>query len=192
LIFESHLIGFGPGVNVQDLTLGGNLEQCPRCGGVAELPEGRFNLVGDTIEVLEATPLTRARLSQLADLLDRARRGDISEDELADEIAQEDGFDRLAALLRRATPRMRHALILLLIFVVQTIATHELEGHLWGDTATSGEVKQDLSTLTQELRDDHREVQTEIQRAMTEALAKYNSDRHPAQHTGSASRNTTP
>jgi ribosomal protein S27AE len=180
LVFESHAIAISPGARVENLSISNSREQCPRCGAWADLPDGTFNVFGDTIEILEATPITRARLGQLGQILDRARRGEISEDQVADEIEQEDGWSDLAELFRKATPRVRHALILLLIFVVQTIGAHELEDHLWADGATNPQVKQDLSTLSAQLRDDHQAVQTEVQQAVREALDKYNAEHRPS------------
>jgi hypothetical protein len=178
LIFESRPLGIAPGASVENLVMEGNREQCPRCGHMAELPDGTFNIVDDTLTVLEATPLTRARLAQLADLMDRARTGAIAEEDLADELEREGGWTALADLLRKAPPRMRHALIFLLIFVVQTIGTHEIDRAL-DDAPTQAELHHGLSAISQQLRDDERHVESQIEQAVKTALAAYNAKPHP-------------
>jgi hypothetical protein len=175
LIFPSRAFNFGG--NVTNLVLTGNRETCPRCGQMAELPDGTFNVVDDTIEVLQATPLTRARLSDLANVLDRARRGAIADEDLADAVEREGNSSGVADLIRKTPPKMRHALILLLIFVIQTIAAHELDQAL-SDAPTQAQVKHDLATLSEQLRGDDRPIQaSEIEKAVLRALDAYDRER---------------
>jgi hypothetical protein len=184
LVFSSRAFDFGNSTNV---TLTGNKESCPRCGRLAEIPDGTFNFVGDTMEVLEATPLTRARLSGLADALSRVRAGELSEDELADEVEREGGSTALAELLRKASPRVRHALIMVLIFAIGQLAQYELTEHL-SDTATQPELHHDLGALAAQLRGDQRrlenKIHADVEMAVRQALAAYNAERHPAPHPG--------
>jgi hypothetical protein len=112
---------------VTGLVLEGNREQCPRCGASAELPDGTFDVVGDTIHVLSASELTRERLLRLQTVLDSARAGRISEDEVVQAVADE--APEFAGLMQRLRPKMGHALILFLyaavnILVAQAVAEH--------------------------------------------------------------------
>jgi hypothetical protein len=175
LVFPSRAFVFA---DEQQATLNEVGETCPRCANVAFLPSGMFNIVGGTLEVLEATPLTRARLSQLGNVLDRARRGEISEDALADEIEREGGPTAVAELLRKTPPKLRRVLILILLFAVQTLAAHEVD-QLLSDTPTQAQLAQGFATLSQQLSDDHKHVHGEIDAAVKQALAAYNRERHP-------------
>jgi hypothetical protein len=175
LIFPSQGFAFA---NETQATLGSIGEICPRCRQVAYLPSGTFNIVGDTLEVLEATPLTRARLSQLADVLDRARRGEIAEDDVADEIEREGGSTALADLLRKAPPKLRHALILILIFAVGQLAQYEV-GQQLSDSPSRAELQHGLSALSEQLRDDQQQIHGDVETAVRQALAAYNHEHRP-------------
>jgi hypothetical protein len=161
-----------------DITVRDFQVQCGRCGAMAELPDGTFNVVDDVIEVLEGSALTRERLARLGALMDQARNGAINYDELANELGREDDLGGFAELVRKAPPKMRRALIVLLWFVIQTIATHEIEQAL-SDSPTRSELKQDLTTLGKQLQRDERPVQGDIQNAVMQALDAYNRERHP-------------
>src|SRR5687768_10859455 len=84
-IFQSRLLSIGG--NVTGLSLEGNKETCPRCGEWADVLEGEFNVVGDTIEVLDASDLNRERLARLQAILDQARNREIDLDEAVEALA---------------------------------------------------------------------------------------------------------
>jgi hypothetical protein len=122
----------------RNITLEGNREQCPRCGELAELPDGTFNVVGETIEVLSASRLTRARLLRLADILGQARAGDLAPEAAAEAIASE--APALNPLLERFGPKMRMALLALLWAVFQILLAQGVS-ELRDDSATREEVR---------------------------------------------------
>lgn len=75
---------FGSGIvadNVQGLTLVGNKARCPRCGEWAEIPDGTFDIVENTIRILSAPELTRQRLEELRQVVEAARAGAASNPE---------------------------------------------------------------------------------------------------------------
>ena len=86
-----------------------NVETCPRCGAWAELPDGSFSIVDDTIRVLSASQLTRERLFRLAAILEQAQAGKLSEDEAAARVV--DVAPAMGELWDRLRPRMGKALI---------------------------------------------------------------------------------
>jgi hypothetical protein len=55
LTFESRMINLGP--NAFDIRIYDCSESCPRpgCGGIAQLLEGRFDIINDTLHVLEGS-----------------------------------------------------------------------------------------------------------------------------------------
>jgi hypothetical protein len=106
---------------------------------VAELPDGTFNVTGDTIEVLSASGLTRARLQRLAAILDSARHGGMTEDAAAEAIAAEAPV--LVPLIARLQPMMRRAFIVFLWAVIQILIVQGVS-ELRDDSATRDDVRQ--------------------------------------------------
>jgi hypothetical protein len=125
LIFQSKLLAISG--NVTGLVMKGNRESCPRCGAWAELPDGTFDVVGDTIHVLSASELTQERLTRLSAILDAARAGEISDDEAAEAVAKE--APTLAPLLEQLRPKMGRAFVLFLFAVVQILLTQAIAEH---------------------------------------------------------------
>jgi hypothetical protein len=113
-------------------------EPCPRCGEDAELPDGTFNIIGDTIEVLSASGLTRARLLRLATILEAARVGQISEKAAAQAVVDE--APSLAPLMERYEPNMRRALIVFLFALVQILLAQAVS-EFRDDSATRQDVE---------------------------------------------------
>jgi hypothetical protein len=174
-VFESRLIAVTG--TVTNLVMSNNSEQCPRCGAMAALPDGTFNVFGDTVEVLAATPLTRERLLRLSLILEQACSGTMPEADVAAAVERDD--PRLAELLRRLPPRMRHAFILILFAAIQILAGTEL-GKLTGDAATHAELQQDVQRLEQEIRAENVVTRTAIQQAVATAVERY--EREQARH----------
>jgi len=94
---------------------------------MAELPDGTFDVVGDTIHVLPATELTRERLERLSAILESARSGEISEKEAAEAVAEE--APALVPLWEQLRPRMGRAFVVFLLAVVQILLTQAIAEH---------------------------------------------------------------
>ena len=124
---------------IRNLRLRGNRTNCPRCNGWAELPDGTFNVVGDTIEVLEATDLTRERLLRLQAILDRAREGRMDPEEAAAAVVKE--APELEPLIDRFRPKMGVALYAFLWFVFQILAAQVL-AEVRDDSPSTSDVRQ--------------------------------------------------
>jgi hypothetical protein len=73
LVFASNAITFRG--NATNVTLGGNREPCPRCGGMAEGIDGNFDFVGNAIRVNRASPRTLAILTVIQAALVEAQQG---------------------------------------------------------------------------------------------------------------------
>jgi hypothetical protein len=178
LVFPSQsvtttLSGWG---NVGFSVFGG--EPCPRCGDVAQIAEGHFNMVGGVIEVLSAPDLTYQRLGELAAVLERGR--DAPGLDLTEELREES--PRLAALYATLSPRVRHVFIAFLLFVIQTFATIEADNR-FGDAASETQLREAVRTLEDEARHDAIR-ESEIQRAVEQALSNYQAQPRvsPSEH----------
>ncbi|MFY9264050.1 MAG: hypothetical protein WAO61_01285 [Solirubrobacterales bacterium] len=145
LIYQSNALVISG--NVTGLVMSDNRETCPRCGNWAELPDGTFNVTDDTIEVLEATDLTRERLANLASILDDAKRGVISDEAAAAAVIAE--APSLQPLIARLQPKMQHALILFLWAVFQILASQVVAEH-FDHSATKADVQQAVDQAVKE------------------------------------------
>ena len=137
LIFQSRLIGISG--TAHNITLSGNREQCPRCNAWAELPDGTFDVVDETIHVLSASALTHTRLLRLQAILDQARSGDMTADAAAEAVTAE--APSLKPLFERFEPRMQRALIFFLATVIQVLLAQGI-AELRDDSATKHDVQE--------------------------------------------------
>ena len=73
---------------------------CPSCGGMGHVPDGFFNFIGDTIEILSAPERTVAELSRLAGIIEQAKLNNSNREAVAEAIRQETpGLSAIADLL---------------------------------------------------------------------------------------------
>ncbi|MEO8158444.1 MAG: SEC-C metal-binding domain-containing protein [Betaproteobacteria bacterium] len=76
--------------NSTNVTLSGNKSgPCPNCGGMGHIPDGVFNFVGSTIEILSAPKRTVKELNRLAQILREAKAKQQSNEQVAAQIKQE-------------------------------------------------------------------------------------------------------
>ena len=68
-VFASRLLLSG---DVSNLTLQGNKESCPFCGGMADTAEGVFDIAKDIISVISAPRITHQMLSTFSVAVERA------------------------------------------------------------------------------------------------------------------------
>lgn len=86
--------------NSRYVTISNCLEQCPRCGGAAELQSGTYDFVGDVMTAFRAPGMSRQKVVAIADIVSKAAAGKISPDVAVQEA---EGVESgLAALLRAA------------------------------------------------------------------------------------------
>jgi hypothetical protein len=112
LIFPSIL---GNVESAPTLTLRNNQQPCPKCGTMAPLLEGVINVVGNTIEILQATGATAEQLSRLAELLREAARTRQTPEQVADTVNRE--LPSLGTLAKHLlVPRTPEAFYAVLIF----------------------------------------------------------------------------
>jgi hypothetical protein len=62
---------------------------CPTCGGVGHIPDGVYNFIGDTIELLSCPQRTVAELKRLALILSEAREEKLSPEEIIGKVNNE-------------------------------------------------------------------------------------------------------
>lgn len=87
--------------NARSVTFSGcSSGPCPACGGMGHVPDGVFNFIGNTIEILSAPNRTVNELRQLANLIKAAEERRAPPEEVAEQIRAElPGFRQIADLL---------------------------------------------------------------------------------------------
>ena len=76
--------------HAHNISFAGNTSgPCPKCGGMGHVPDGVFNFIGDTIEILSAPERTIAELMSLAKILREARAMAETRDQVAARIDKE-------------------------------------------------------------------------------------------------------
>ena len=95
---------FSSGIFVENSTnisfTGNRSGPCPKCGGMGHVPDGIFNFIGNTIEILSAPERTISELTRLAQILCEAKANSKTKDQVASQIEKElPAFSKLAKLL---------------------------------------------------------------------------------------------
>ena len=95
---------FSSGIFVENSTnisfAGNRSGPCPRCGGMGHVPDGVFNFIGNTIEILSAPERTIAELTHLARILAEAKAKSETREQVASRIEKEvPSLSKLAKLL---------------------------------------------------------------------------------------------
>lgn len=87
--------------NSMNISFSGNRSgPCPRCGGMGHVPDGVFNFIGNTIEILSAPERTVAELTHLSRILDEAKTKSETREQVASRIEKElPSLSKLAQLL---------------------------------------------------------------------------------------------
>ncbi|KUP08074.1 hypothetical protein Q73_07570 [Bacillus coahuilensis m2-6] len=102
---------FSSGIFVENssLELSGNKSgPCPNCGGMGQVPDGVFNFIGNTIEIISAPERSIYELRRFASLLARAYQEDLAEEQVEEQIAREvPSMSSILSLLPRNRTELR-------------------------------------------------------------------------------------
>jgi SEC-C motif len=76
--------------NSSNITFAGNkVGPCPRCGGMGHIPDGTYNFIGNTIEVLSGPKRSRSDLERLAEILRSARNRGATAEQVREQVKKE-------------------------------------------------------------------------------------------------------
>lgn len=130
--------------NSTNITFAGNRAgPCPACGGTGHIPDGVFNFIGNTIEILSAPKRTVDELSHLTNILREAKEKQRSPEEVAEKIREElPELSGLADLL----PKTRAELYAFLALIVAVIAL-STQGNPGGNNTTNITVEQTINQV---------------------------------------------
>lgn len=113
--------------NSTNVTFSGNLSgPCPACGGMGHVPDGVFNFIGNTIEILSAPQRTVEELTRLVAILREAKEKQQPPEEVSQKIERElPGLRGLAAILPKSSAEWYGflAVVLAAAQLVQSLTT---------------------------------------------------------------------
>jgi SEC-C motif len=126
--FPAYVVEFGdaPEIELTDatVTVGPDLHvpgNCPECGGTGHMLAGVFNVVGDTLELLQGPESTVSELQRLAQVLRDARERNASVEEVKETIREETSQLATLADLLPTTRGELYAFIALLLTLIQML-----------------------------------------------------------------------
>jgi hypothetical protein len=73
------------GITLSNATAG----PCPNCGGTGRVPDGVYDLMDDTLAVVQSAALPKTTLQALIDLLESLNRGEATADEVMEKVRDE-------------------------------------------------------------------------------------------------------
>jgi len=116
---------FSSGIFVENATnisfLGNKSGPCPQCGGMGHVPDGVFNFIGSTIEILSAPERTISELLSLARLLREAQAKTETKEQVLSRIQKD--LPALS-LLAKILPESKSDLYAFLSVVIAAIALY--------------------------------------------------------------------
>lgn len=80
--------GISLGENIRDVRISNTTSACPRCGGRARIPDGIYNVLGQTVVLLAKSKRSARQLEKLLDELNRAQDRHASPQEIKQTIKQ--------------------------------------------------------------------------------------------------------
>lgn len=116
---------FGSGIVVENttgLTMSGNTAgPCPRCGGIGDIPDGTFDVIGSTIRVLSAPDYTHEKLRRLAEVIRSAESSGATREQVVAKLERE--APELQPFLQRlvTSPEAMGAWLALLLMALQML-----------------------------------------------------------------------
>lgn len=141
--------------NSTNISFSGNRSgPCPSCGGMGHVPDGVFNFIGNTIEILSAPERTVSELLGLAKLLREARTKGENREQVAARIEKElPSLSILAKLL----PTNKNELYGFLSVVIAAVTFYTQSG----DKPPSQTVV-NVTQIVQQITTEHPQNQSQI------------------------------
>jgi SEC-C motif len=103
---------------------------CPECGGTSRILDGAYNVVGDTLELLQGPERTVSELERLREILRVARESGASAEEVRSTVQREfpDWGQALSKWLVPKTPADLTGYLMLIIAVISMILGNKQAG----------------------------------------------------------------
>jgi hypothetical protein len=149
-IFNS---GYSFGGNVQNIQMTGNKSQCTNCGNMADIPDGLYNVVNNTINLLKGPDISVQRLKTLKRFVTDLRDKELTKEQLSKTITKE--APELSSIVD-ALPKTRNELYAFLAVLISLITM--LIGTLSKDEKPNININNVFNNYNQEFVDQRKEV----------------------------------
>lgn len=115
---------FPSGIFVENSTIslsGNRAGPCPKCGGMGHIPDGIFQIIGNTIEVLSAPQRTLQELKRFAEVINEAQKKEYSSEEFIEKVKENiPEFSSITDLIPKNRAEL-YAFIALLLTIIQIL-----------------------------------------------------------------------
>lgn len=134
--------------NSTNIQMVGNQSQCPRCGAMASVPDGRYDAIGDTIRIIAASAKSLESLRRLEAILQGLKQqSDLSGEKVGEAIrSQAPEFSALAPVVEhRGVDVGKWIGVLLMAITVMIMMWDRL------DPANTGSTPEQIREITREV-----------------------------------------
>jgi len=119
LFVKTNVIGGKGAVKIRNSIMG----PCPKCGGMGRIPDGIYDFIGDSIELLSATSYSVADLNRLKSIFADARSREATFNDIKSQVKQEiPVFEKVTDLLPR-TRNDLYAFIMIILTIISLVIT---------------------------------------------------------------------
>ena len=112
--------------NSTNITLTGNQVQCPKCGRMAKIPDGTYNFVGESIELISGPDITIRRLELYKKIIEQVLKKQQNTEDFTTAIKQDaPELNKISDLLPKTRNEFYAFLSLLLALITLAISKCE-------------------------------------------------------------------
>jgi len=109
--------------NSTNITLTNNQTQCPKCGRMAKIPDGTYNFIGDSIELISGPDITIRRLELFKSIIEQVIKKQQNADDFTNAIKQDaPELNKLSNFLPKTRNEL-YAFLTLLIAIITLAIT---------------------------------------------------------------------
>ena len=113
--------GFAGSGNAQVSVSGCTSGPCPKCGSMGHIPDGVYNFIGNTIQLLSGPKLTIFKLVSLEKILTKAKQEHSPIEEVTEKIEEElPDFSKIIDFLPKSRVEL-YAFITIILMIVQLL-----------------------------------------------------------------------
>lgn len=138
--------------NVRQVTLSGNKSApCPNCGGVGSIPDGLYNFLDDSVELISGPKSSKDNLTKLVEFIKRAKDQGKDFDEIKNEFSKEfNEFKSLADFFPKNRTELYSFLTVLIMVITLVIESSKEETVIVNTGLSKPQIEQLVNTSIEE------------------------------------------
>lgn len=118
------------GAKGSNISLGGaKIGPCPSCGGIGRVPEGTYDLIGDTLRVVKAAAFEKTELDAVIEILEKRAQGRLTDEEVLEQVEADAPTltPTVKDYLAKSDPASWLALLIAVLTLIQSASTSSPE-----------------------------------------------------------------